>query len=112
MRDIRESWNGTVRLWKVFWLYGVAPLASFISVMIYAVRFGDVVEAITAILCLIWLIWLAVSLWRCAFNSNWAGWGYLTRVLEVVIVVSLLWWVTFGPCVVPNPCGGMNADAV
>jgi hypothetical protein len=84
---VTSAWNGDTHLWKAFWLYSLMGLNS--GVLIAGYVFGLVGIPYFAV----WIaiapvaVWAAVSVWRCAFNSRWQGWGYLARA---VLIVQLL----------------------
>ncbi len=85
-----DSWRGRSPAYKVFWVYAVPiNILLFIS-GVAAGYFASSHPWITSFvfvvgpLYLIFLVWFCVSLWRCAFNVGWSGWGYLSRA-----------WVTF-----------------
>jgi len=81
---IRRAWGGEVRLWKVFWLYFVLALEGAIVVVGYLIGlFGLPYLALWAVIAPL-AVWAAVSVWRCAFNAGWRGWGYLARIFVVV----------------------------
>ena len=86
MEPIARAWRGQERLWKVFWLYNFL-LGSAVIAAIDAVPAEQVVLVIFILVtALAWAVWVGVSLWRCAFNSSWRGWGYIARGLVVLSV--------------------------
>lgn len=105
MSALMKAWHGEERLWKVFWLYTV--LGSFL--ILFLLQFLQAVglsaekngHSTTWILVLIGLltifllaysVWTITSLWKCAFNVSWKGWGYLGRayVIWCVFVILLM----------------------
>jgi hypothetical protein len=93
MSFIKRSWRGEEKLWRVFWLYGVL-LGIAISI-VYAIIKGlldlgwPMVVAAMAFYA-VYQFWLLVSQWRCAWNVNWRGWGYIARFL---VVLGFLGWI-------------------
>lgn len=98
---ILGSWRGEERTWKVFWLYYV--LFSFLIMIVYTpkvimesqgVALSVTVHAAYSLTLLIvlvvWLVWIVVSLWRCAFNNEWKGWGYLLRGMLIVQLAYII----------------------
>jgi len=89
MNEIKKSWKGEEKLWKVFWIYNFL-LGGLINI---GIGQTEKLEAeymlwFLIIVTLIWVVWVSVSLWRCAFNASWKGWGYIVRgflVLSLVI---------------------------
>jgi|GEM_PF-1807145 len=81
---VRSAWAGEVRLWKAFWLYFVLLLNLGVLVVGYVVgTFGLPYLAVWIVMAPV-MVWAAVSVWRCAFNARWRGWGYLARIVVVV----------------------------
>lgn len=91
LNAIRASWSGNERLWKVFWIYN----------WLFGTAIGIGSEAaanvlpwpallVIGLLTVAWAIWITVSLWRCAFNASWRGWGYIVRAIVVVSVVAAI----------------------
>lgn len=89
MSGIRSAWKGEEKLWKVFWLYNFLA-GIFIGFVLGAIPDGTALFTVVAIAALAWVIWATVSIWRCAFNAGWKGWGYIVRVLVVLSLISLV----------------------
>jgi hypothetical protein len=94
LKAILASWKGHERLWKVFWIYNwLCGTAVGIGVEAAAKVLPWPALLVIAVFVLIWAVWVTVSLWRCAFNASWRGWGYLVRagiVLGVMAIVVTL----------------------
>jgi hypothetical protein len=110
MRWLKRAWQGEERLWKVFWVYGVAvSCIGFFTAL--AVEIGTamstgvvgtpsestcffVYDAWLAVSSCYW-VWIIVSLWRCAFNVKQRLLGDGARILAACIVpattYNLLW---------------------
>jgi hypothetical protein len=103
MRSVQQAWKGEERLWRVFWVYGVALsvigfLGSSAVELATAMSSGVVgtpSESKWYLYYHIWLavaecywVWLGVSLWRCAFNVQKRIWGHVARALAVVVVIA------------------------
>lgn len=95
---IMRAQNGEERLWKVFWFYNIlgvllfALIEEFFQAFLFATENGSrsyggiiIFYGVVAILFFPYIVWALVSLWKCAFNTGWKGWGYLGRVYVV-------WW--------------------
>ena len=79
-----RAWRGEQRLWKVFWLYGVATSVTIVA--LYIVAFYDGRMALRQVLlpCFAaYTAWILISVWRCAGNTNEKLWGTLARFLTV-----------------------------
>lgn len=96
-RYIMKARNGEERLWIVFWLYNV--LGIFLFRILFALldivlteknaRMGMLIFAcVFVVLVIVYFIWALASLWKCAFNVGWKGWGYLGRAYVVWCVFS------------------------
>ena len=91
MDAIKASWNGNERLWKVFWIYNWLFGAAFdLAWQVAEPRLPVAAQAVLGLLALVWAVWVLVSLWRCAFNSSWRGWGYIVRGFVVVCVLATI----------------------
>ena len=90
MDEIKQAWRGEEKLWKVFWIYNFL-FGAFINWCLDNVEKANF-EPLTWLLLIItpvWIVWVAVSMWRCAFNSDWRPWGYIVRGLLVLCVVAV-----------------------
>lgn len=94
MSFIGRSWHGAERLWKVYWLYGVLGGALVQLVVTVLGKMATPLAIGGAIFYFVFVIWNLVSIWRCAWNCGWQGWGYIVRILviaaPVLIIVGLL----------------------
>ena len=88
---VRSSWDGSERLWKVFWIYGVMAGTAIGTGVHFASKVLSVPELLlVTATALSWALWVTVSLWRCAFNSSWRGWGYGVRAGIVLGVTAIV----------------------
>jgi len=86
---IVASWKGNERLWKVFWIYNwLVGTAVGIGVEAASNSLPMSAFLVVAVLILIWAVWVTVSLWRCAFNASWRGWGYIVRAVVGLAVIA------------------------
>jgi len=105
MHSVQQAWRGEERLWRVFWVYGVAlsivgffgSLAVELGTAMSSGVVGTPSESTWFLYYHIWLavsecywVWLGVSLWRCAFNVQRRVWGHGARTLAVVVVIASL----------------------
>ena len=82
---VARAWTGRERLWKVCWIYGV--LASFgLALVLRMLLAVGMPQFLMFAIVAPYQVWLVVSAWRCAFNADWRGWGYIVRFLTVVSV--------------------------
>ena len=88
---IKSAWRGGERLWKVFWLGALAIYAFvFILGILFAfLPIGPATYALWYVVCFSMSVWWWVSVWRCAPNSGWPLWKYLSRIVVVLQVLNL-----------------------
>jgi hypothetical protein len=97
---VGRFWRGEERLWKAFWLFDVigAMAVAFAVTLVKGVVLdslmwigvGVIFWGLAVIAALAYQTWVYVSVWRCAFNVGWKGWGYICRLLAVVGVVGVI----------------------
>lgn len=98
LNDIRKKivlhyWHGKGSLWQIFWLYGV--LGNAVLIGLFALPLGQaypgtVYPWFMLALILVYNFWCFFAIWRCAFNTELALWGYLARTLVVFIFLYVL----------------------
>ena len=90
MGEIKKAWLGDEKLWKVFWIYNFL-LGGFLNIGIDQIdKLGESFFWVFVVVYLVWAIWVLGSLWRCAFNASWKGWGYIIRGIVVLCVVVIV----------------------
>ena len=90
-KKIVDHWNGRARLASAFWLLGVIGLhllSFFINLV--AARGHPIATVVCVIVWLSYYIFALVSIWRCAWNTVWKGWGYIARAYVISIPVLIL----------------------
>jgi len=91
---IKRAWCGDEKLWVVFWIYGVIPNSLFVICSQSAIHFPDTslskfgIAPVLLTVLLTYLVWSLVSIWRCAFNTKWLGWGYIARTIVILEVIQ------------------------
>jgi len=86
---VRGAWNGDTPLWKAFWLYFVLGLNFGVLIAGYVFGLVGIPSFAVWIVIAPAVVWAAVSVWRCAFNARWRGWGYIARVVLIVQLVGV-----------------------
>ena len=91
---VATCWRGGERLWKVFWLFGVVGAAAVGYVVGQVeglvrsspmwIGVGVIFWGLVAAASVAYQVWAYVSIWRCAFNVGWKGWGAIARALAVL----------------------------
>ena len=88
-RLLLDPWRGRQRLWIVFLCYWLVPQILIEYVVHLLVPELDAAIRATLIANGAWAIYSCVSLWRCAFNTDWRWLGYLARTLAAANLVVL-----------------------
>lgn len=87
---VKSGWRGEMRLWKIFWLYGLL-LMFVIGGLWFAIMLSLNISYFWAYpFFLVYGVWHVVSLWRCAFNVDWTFFGYLARISSAYSLYSLV----------------------
>ena len=90
MVAVARALKGHEKLWKVFWIYGLAAiLVPQIIFMVLGDRSFLMNLKIMALLIDLSLMWWLVSTWRCAFNVDRRFWGYLARIYVLMLPVMI-----------------------
>jgi hypothetical protein len=77
--SIGASWRGYERLWIVFWIYYV-PVAIVLLVAPGISSNEWYLWVPVTVITLVWLVWIMVSLWRCAYATDYRILGHLVRL--------------------------------
>lgn len=93
---ILDSWRGKVPAYKVFWFYAVPTSSAFLISGVIAGYLAASYPSVSLLilvlgpLFLVFTLWFCVSLWRCAFNTSWVGWGYISRAWVLLTAIGTL----------------------
>jgi hypothetical protein len=84
---IKRGYAGKERLWKIFWIFYVGIFMVFD--FIYSGLSGVLTRSLYTDLAFVssiysWAICGGIPVWRCAFNVNLKGWGYLARTIAII----------------------------
>lgn len=82
-------WRGEDRLWKAFWLLWVLGWWAVGTIAVLFQNAGGLPSYAGPTVLLLYMIWAGVGVWRCAFNVEWRGWGYIARSVVVLFVVLI-----------------------
>lgn len=105
-QSLRAHWEGQANLASAYWLIGVVG-STILGVMVYGLEavittpesaslHTSIKIALSlsytflSILSIPYAIFAMVSIWRCSWNSDWKGWGYIARFVVVVNAIYLL----------------------
>lgn len=87
--------KGKEKLWKVFWLWFVAVWCVLGILFEFLAPYALTNDTFmhywlqwVFLVLMVYMVWILMSLWHCAFNATWKGWGYLVR-LTVIMVAGL-----------------------
>ena len=94
---LRAHWEGRAKLASAFWLLFVLASTAvnwLVSIFVALLHNSDLpkilvlpAHAIVTLGSLAWFFFVAVSVWRCAWNSSWQTWGFLARSFVVFYVL-------------------------
>lgn len=96
--SLGASWRGYERLWVVFWIYYV-PVVIVLGFLPEDPPNAWYLWVPITIVPLIWLVWIMVSLWRCAYATDYRILGHLVRLnvfFGVVVALFYLYWIAVG----------------
>jgi hypothetical protein len=88
----RRARKGQERLWKAYWghlLLGTFIVSSAAIILLPIAALFDISLSIVAIPIIPYLAFATLCVWRCAFNCDWRGWGYVARVQLIALWVAL-----------------------
>lgn len=91
-QSLRAHWKGQASLVSAYWLLWILGGALFYLSLLLLIK-SQASQAIFVSVVFVWFAYIAfsgVSVWRCAWNSSWKGWGYLARVIVIIGVFNAL----------------------
>jgi hypothetical protein len=95
--SLRALWEGKASLASAWGLWiALNIVASSVVNLIIEDLESPVVDFALAIIALPFGAFVLISIWRCAWNTGWKGWGYISRTFVAAIVIGLLLfeWIT------------------
>ena len=98
LESLGASWRGYERLSVVFWIYYL-PVVFILGLLPEAPPSEWYLWIPITIIPLIWLVWTMVSLWRCAYATDYRILGHLVRLnvfIGVVVALFYLYWIVVG----------------
>ena len=79
---LKLHWDGKARLASAYWIIGVVGSLLFLGLANIA---GSSSARFFVLLAWIpYAIFAYVSIWRCAWNTRWKGWGYIARAVVIL----------------------------
>lgn len=105
-QSLKAHWEGKASLASAFWLIGVVGSAIF-KIMVYGLESVittpesaslhasikialGLLYLLSYILSIPYAIFAMVSIWRCSWNSDWKGWGYIARFIVIANAIYIL----------------------
>lgn len=88
-QSLRAHWEGKASLSSAYWLIGV--LGNLIFLFVFKVVKIEEWRFLGLVVFLVWLayfVFATVSIWRCAWNVHWKGWGYIARVIVILNIMG------------------------
>lgn len=90
MEWMKRALRGEEMLWKVFWIYGIVFGLVLAGLRFAVISFSPMASMPLLGVQLVYLVWISISIWRCAFNVDWHGWGYIARILVVLGILGAI----------------------
>jgi hypothetical protein len=91
-QSLRAHWQGRASLASAYWLIGVLGGIVVSTLLTLAVTLVDstLVHLLVLLAWITYDIFALVSIWRCAWNTSWKGWGYMARAVVLLGVLGYL----------------------
>ena len=83
--SLRAYWKGKASLASAYWILGF--LGNLVLTVIYrliAVQESSLLNSIFLLISTIYSVFTCISIWRCAWNTSWKGWGYIARAFIAI----------------------------
>jgi hypothetical protein len=80
------GWRGQLPLSEFLWASDQTVRFTLLTVLGLSIVLFPISVPVIAVFCL----WLFVAIWRCAFNAEWQGWGYIIRIGMAVAAFAVL----------------------
>ena len=83
--SLRSYWGGKASLASAYWLLG--GLGNLVLTVIYkliATQESLLLNSISLLIYIIYSVFTSISIWRCAWNTSWKGWGYIARAFIAI----------------------------
>lgn len=87
-QSLRAHWEGKASLASAYWLVGV--LGGVVFLFLFNLLASNPAVLLVLIAWLPYAVFSVVSIWRCAWNSSWRGWGYIARTVVVLNIIVVL----------------------
>jgi len=91
METLKYYWEGKGRLWKIYWIGGIA------IGLIIAIACGALIaigvegySVLAPIVAAPFTIWWCISTWRCSENTDTKIWTILARIIVVLEALSIV----------------------
>jgi hypothetical protein len=87
--SFRDFWEGKADLVYAYWLIGTAGNFIFSLIFTALENLGwTIISIVFSIFWLAYFVFASVSIWRCAWNVKWKGWGFFARIMVVFNVIG------------------------
>jgi hypothetical protein len=83
--SLRAYWKGKASLASAYWILGF--LGNLVLTVIYkliAVQESSLLNSIFLLISTTYSVFTCISIWRCAWNTSWKGWGYIARAFIAI----------------------------
>ena len=83
--SLRAYWEGKASLASAYWLLGyLGHLVLGVIYKIIATQELFLLNTIFLLISTIYSVFTYISIWRCAWNTSWKGWGYIVRAFIAI----------------------------
>ena len=86
-QSLRAHWQGQASLASAYWLIGM--LGSLVFALLFNLLGSQQAALLVFLAWIPYTVFALVSIWRCAWNTSWKGWGYIARALVLLNVASV-----------------------
>ena len=84
------AWQGQVPLWRAFWINAILIPIGLGLLLDLAIWNDGLRWALGVVVGLPLLLWALVSLWRCAYNTEYRLLGHAARAFVILVLPGLL----------------------
>jgi len=87
-QSLMAHWHGQASLASAYWLIGV--LGSVVFSTLFNLLGSNPLVLLIFLAWIPYTVFALVSIWRCAWNTSWKGWGYIARALVILNALYVL----------------------
>ena len=93
---LRALWKGEASLASAWGLLVALNFLAVVADLIIEDQESPVIDVVGALIALPFAVFALIAIWRCAWNTGWQGWGYISRIFVVAVLVGVLYgWISW-----------------